>query len=152
MFRVPVIEVRQAALGDIETRVPETAAPKTLLATAAPLSLLVEPETQAPSASPYALEVSNGSERLGMAQRFVRYLEKQGIAVSSVTDDKLYGAGITTLRYRGVFKAQAEALRRHLPVTVVLIEDDGLDGDMRLGLGNDLLYFDSKRAAVSRPN
>jgi hypothetical protein len=69
-----------------------------------------------------------------------------------VTDDKLFGAGITTLRYRGVFKAQAEVLRRHLPIAVVLVEDDGLDGDMRLGLGNDLLYFDSKQAAVSRPN
>jgi hypothetical protein len=194
MLKVPVIEVRQAALGDIETSVPATAAPKTILAstapvslmavpetsapktilattapvslmtvpetstpktilaTSAPLALMAEPETSTPSARSYALEVSNGTERPGMAQRFVRYLEAQGIAVSSVTDDKLFGAGITTLRYRGVFRAQAETLRRRLPIAVVLVEDDGLDSDMRLGLGNDLLYFDSKQAAVSRPN
>jgi hypothetical protein len=154
MPSVPLIAVRQAALEDIETSVPgtATAVPKAIVATTAPLSLIAEPETPTPSARTYGLEVSNGTERPGMAQRFVRYLEEQGVAVSSVTDDKLYGAGITTLRYRGGLKPQAEALRRHLPVAVVLVEDNGLDGDMRLGLGNDLLYFDSKRAAVSRPN
>ena len=152
MPSVPLIAVRQATLEDIETSVPGTAVPKAIVATTAPLSLIAEPKTPTPLARTYGLEVSNGTERPGMAQRFVRYLEEQGVAVSSVTDDKLYGAGITTLRYRGGLKPQAEALRRHLPVAVVLVEDNGLDGDMRLGLGNDLLYFDSKRAAVSRPN
>jgi hypothetical protein len=173
MPSVPVIEVRQAALGDLEATVsgaaapmtilPEPkdllAAPKTILAApknilvAAPIPLMAEPEARTPASTrSYALEVSNGTGRPGMAQRFVRYLEEQGVAAASVSDGKRFGAGITTLRYRSGFRDQAEALLRRLPIAVVLVQDDGMDGDMRLGLGNDLLYFDSKRAAFSRPN
>jgi hypothetical protein len=48
LLSVPVIEVRQAALGDIEASIPETSAPKTILATTAPVSLTAAPETSAP--------------------------------------------------------------------------------------------------------
>jgi hypothetical protein len=126
--------------------------PRTILATSAPIPLVAAPEAPTALVRTYALEVSNGTERSDMAQRFVRYLEEHGVTVSSVSTDKRYGAAASTLRYRGAFKAQAEALLRYLPIAFALVRDDALDGDIQLGLGNDLLYFDSKQAAVSRPN
>ncbi len=95
--------------------------------------------------TPVRLEISNGADRLHMAERMRDHLQDQGWAVARLSEAAHHAYGTSTIYYRSGHAAAAEALREalaHAAPQLAIEQHDKQGTALSLRLGNDLLAFD----------
>lgn len=109
-------------------------------------SMIRRPAASAPGRGPSsaaALSVVNGNGRTRMAARVAAYLEGRGWKAARLLNADHFAYARTTIVHRSGFAAEARTLAALLPVPADIAEGSGLDTDILLQIGKDILGFDS---------
>lgn len=88
---------------------------------------------------PTQVEIANGNGVTGMAKRIGAVLDKQGISIGKLTNERPYRQQTTEIRYRPGHEQQAAALKAALQgnATLVAVTGSAATADLRLVLGRD---------------
>ncbi len=97
--------------------------------------------------TPIRLEISNGADRLDMAERMRDHLKGRGWAVTRLSEAAHHSYRRSTIYYRNGHSNAAKALQRnlaHATPQLAIERRDGQPVELVLQLGNDLLAFDQR--------
>jgi hypothetical protein len=96
-------------------------------------------------AGSYALELSNGNGRNGMARLLGRYIKSYGQRVVRLTNAGNYRHRTTTIYYSPGMRLAARQVAEELPVHADLTETQSnrADVDVRVVVGQDLLFYEA---------
>lgn len=110
----------------------------------APISRPRPPDRPAPTGT--SIEISNGADRLHMAERMRDHLAGLGWTVERLSPAAHHSYGRSVIYYRPGHATAAAALRQDLASAVPRLaleeRDEANNADVTLRLGNDLLAFD----------
>jgi hypothetical protein len=88
------------------------------------------------------LAIANGNGRNGMAARLGHQLQGQGWKPARLLNAEHFGYATTVIAYRPGFADVARDLAKTLPIVVDVKENGGLDADLLLRIGKDMIPYD----------